>query len=561
MKRILLLMCLVSQLFAIESAKAVTDSGWDGNIAWFLDTDTGILTLSGDGSMNDYNFVSIDDDVLSTAPWGKYHDVIRELDIQPGITSIGDYAFFDCSNVTSVAVPGSVTRIGSWAFYGCSGMTSMSLPNCVTDMGERTFYFCESLTDITIPESVTNLGNNLFGYCSSLVNVTIPNSVTSIGIATFLCCSSLSNITIPGSVTSIERCAFQECSSLTNVIMEGGTPCEAGSNLFAACPSLQTICVPNGTATTYKSANGWSHYAAYIANSTIITGKDESIVWRLDSGAGLLTLSGNGGMEDYSGNRQNPYPIGGAAQFVTTAPWGEYCNIIKYVSVLPDVTSIGNCAFDGCTKLTSITIPNSVTSIGGSAFQNCKNLTGITLPNSVTSIGHSAFDGCSTLTNVTLPESLTHIELSLFKNCSSLTNVTIPEGVTSIKSSAFEGCSSLTDITLPSSVTYIDRHAFYDCTSLANFYCYAEVPPTCDDYGLAGFPRTNLFVPRGCADAYCTTYPWVLFFNIYENDLLSICPAKTENAIDDTTLYDLSGKRIDCPTRGFYIQGGKKYMR
>ena len=130
------------------------------------------------------------------------------------------------------------------------------------------------------------------------------------------------------------------------------------------------------------------------------------------------------------------------------------------------VTSIGNYAFDGCSNLQSVTIPNSVTSIGNSAFKGCSRLQSLTIPKSVTSIGNYAFDGCSNLQSVTIPESVTTIGIHAFSGCSSLQSVTIPNSVTGIGNYAFSGCSSLQSITIPNSVTSIGNNAFQYCHNL-----------------------------------------------------------------------------------------------
>ena len=141
---------------------------------------------------------------------------------------------------------------------------------------------------------------------------------------------------------------------------------------------------------------------------------------------------------------------------------------VTYNGTTYSVTSIGEWAFDGCSSLTSITIPNSVTSIGGGAFDDCSSLTSITIPNSVTEIGSSAFWGCSGLTSVTIGESVTSIGYRAFKGCSSLKFLTIPNSVTSIGDDAFRGCSGLTSVTIGESVTSIGNYAFYECSSLSS---------------------------------------------------------------------------------------------
>ena len=130
------------------------------------------------------------------------------------------------------------------------------------------------------------------------------------------------------------------------------------------------------------------------------------------------------------------------------------------------VTGIGNWAFNGCTNLTSITIPDSVTEIGLSAFYDCTSLTSITIPNSVTSIDDRVFEGCTSLTNITIPSSVTNIGYEAFKGCTSLINIKISNGVNEIGERSFYDCTSLKNITIPNSVMIIGSQAFEGCTSL-----------------------------------------------------------------------------------------------
>ena len=104
------------------------------------------------------------------------------------------------------------------------------------------------------------------------------------------------------------------------------------------------------------------------------------------------------------------------------------------------ITSIGNFAFDGCTSLTSITIPDSVTTIGYRAFEECTSLTSITIPEGVTSIGKYTFNECTSLTSVTIPDSVTSIGDWAFDGCTSLKSITIPDSVTSIGGYVFQNC-------------------------------------------------------------------------------------------------------------------------
>jgi len=129
-------------------------------------------------------------------------------------TVFGYGAFYNCSGLTSVAIPDSVTSIGSSAFSYCSGLTSITIPDNVTSIGDWAFECCSGLTSVTIPDSVTSIGEYAFAGCSGLTSVTIPDSVTSIERKTFFGCSGLTSVTIPDSVTELDSSAFDGCSRL-----------------------------------------------------------------------------------------------------------------------------------------------------------------------------------------------------------------------------------------------------------------------------------------------------------------------------------------------------------
>ena len=179
-------------------------------------------------------------------------------------------------------------------------------------------------------------------------------------------------------------------------------------------------------------------------------------------------------------------------------------------SVIPSngsVTSIGSHAFEDCSGLTSVTIPNSVTSIGSWAFYLCYSLTSVTIPDSVTSIGEGAFNNCSGLTSVTIGNSVTSIGGDAFANCYNLTSVTIPDSVTSIGEGAFSYCSGLTSVTIPESVTSIGSWAFDSCSGLTSITMLPTNPPT---LGSDVIPSnvTTITVPVGCGNTYKTAAGW-----------------------------------------------------
>ena len=180
----------------------------------------------------------------------------------------------------------------------------------------------------------------------------------------------------------------------------------------------------------------------------------DKLTWSL-SDDGTLTISGTGKMKDYGDNYG-----------MSVAPWYVGSSQVKTVIIEDGVTSIGDRAFDGCTKLTRVVIPDSVTSIGYGSFRGCYSLPSVAIPDSVTSIGDSAFAYCKVLTGITLSGSVTSIGSCAFQSCDSLTSVTMQNGVTDIGDNAFTYCKNLTSVTIPNSVKTIGTSAFYNCAGL-----------------------------------------------------------------------------------------------
>ena len=182
------------------------------------------------------------------------------------------------------------------------------------------------------------------------------------------------------------------------------------------------------------------------------------------------------------------------------------------VAVIPStyngkpVTSIYEFAFNGCTSLISVKMPDKITSIDDLAFSGCTSLTSVIFPNSLTSIGYAAFSGCTSLTNITLPNSLTFIDGGAFNDCTSLTNITIPNGVTSIGMDTFNGCTNLTSVTFPNRLTSVGNRAFSDCTSLTNI----TLPDSVTTIGARAFVNctslTNITIGNGVTSIESDTF-------------------------------------------------------
>ena len=508
--------------------KAINPTGKCGDDAtWELDLDTGKLTISGTGAMYYYS-------VANNQPWYNYKDDITSVEIENGITSIGNSAFYRCTSLTSVTIPDSVTSIGNSAFYDCSSLTSITIPDSVESIGSSAFYNCTSLTSVEMSKNVTSIDYNAFYNCTSLTSITIPDSVESIGNSAFSGCTSLTSVEMSKIVTSIDHYAFYNCTSLTSITIPDSVK-SIGTDAFRVCIGITdvycyanpanltwnegycddfkmgkaTIChVPAEYLDTYNSEKFSDVNVTFKAiNPTGKCGDDAT--WELDLDTGKLTISGTGTMYDYYSNDQ---------------PWYNYKDNITSVEIENGITSIGYSAFYNCSKLISITIPDSVTGIGGSAFDGCKGLTSIEIPDSVKSIGDHAFSVCTNLTSITIPDSVTSIGDNAFYNCTGLASIEIPDSVTSIGNSAFSGCTSLTSVEISKNVTSIDGYAFYNCTGLASI----EIPKNVTNIGADAFYNCT-----GITDVYCYAAPNTLTWNEgncndFKSDGTTVCHVPAE---------------------------------
>ena len=187
------------------------------------------------------------------------------ITISNSVTDIGDYAFYDCVNLSSVIVPDSVTRVGNLAFAGCRALTNIVLGNGVTSIGNYAFGIC-GVTSVNIPGSVANIGENAFAGCAGLTNVIISNGVSNIGSGAFSD-SGLISITIPGSVTNIASEAFYGCYSLADVTLGDGLA-YIGVSAFSDC-AMTNVTIP-GSVTNID--NGAFEYCTELKNATISYG-------------------------------------------------------------------------------------------------------------------------------------------------------------------------------------------------------------------------------------------------------------------------------------------------
>lgn len=414
---------------AEAGADNVIDSGSCGESAtWVL---TGVddnltLTISGSGKMNDYWSSG-----TTMNPWISKNYEIKTIIVEDGITSIGDYAFYELHSVTSISIPDGVVEIGERAFEECDKLSNIIIPESVMNIGEGAFCDCDSLTEVVLPKNITIIKMETFCSCSSLKHIAIPNGVKSIEEGAFKYCENLTSVTIPDGVTKIGVLAFDSCTSITEINLPESIT-EIGHSAFSSCTSLISISLPNNL--THIEESTFNHCSSLKSIAI-----PESIT-EIDSYA------------------------------------FSFCSSLMSITIPGGVKEIKSDTFEYCEKLKNAVISEGVISISDSAFQNCESLEEISLPNSLKSIGGNVFSGCSSLKSVTIPGSVKEIDDVVFYYCTNLTSVKLEEGVEHIGHSFLAECTKLESIVIPSSVTSIGDQFFWNCSSLTEIYFQGEAP-------------------------------------------------------------------------------------
>lgn len=309
-----LVLCMLAALTAEIFAADIIGSGYCGaegdgkNLLWSLDS-AGTFTIKGTGKMKDYTG--------SDAPWYSARNRIKRLVLGTGITSIGDYAFNNCTKLTgSLIIPAGVARIGKGSFFSCSKLNSLTLPESITSIGWGAFGSCSGFTgSLILPNGIIDIGGSAFAHCRGFSgSLSIPDSVTSIGESAFYGCSGFTgNLRIPDSIISIEDNVFYECTGFNGQLIIPDSVTSIGYSAFYGCSGFTgNLKIPNSVTSirggSFRGCSGFS---------------------------GRLTIPNS-------------------------------------------VTSIEWYAFSGCTGFTgNLAIPDSVTKIECGAFMDCTGLDGI----------------------------------------------------------------------------------------------------------------------------------------------------------------------------------------
>ena len=416
--------------------------------------------------------------------------------------------FEGCNSLTTLHIGKNVQNIPAYAFWGCTGLTSVNIPNSVTSIGESAFQDCSQLESVVFGTGLLTIGSYIFsghtpakvfwlantppsgyGNAAGTVNYVVNDQYISLRNNTvYLFLSSLFEVDgikyVPISQSDL-TCEIIECANENDIVVQesityNGTTYIVkgiGNYAFYGCTDLKSVFIPNSV----TNIGGSAFYNCSGLTSVTIPSSVTNI--------GAKAFYGCSGLTEVNYNATNCNSMGSSSSSIF-----QDCESLATLHIGENVQIIPDYAFRGCTGLTSVTISNSVTSIGIDAFKDCTGLTSVTIGNSVESIGDWAFFGCSSLASVTIPNSVTSIGSYAFSGCSSLGSVTIPKSVTSIGSGAFQNCTDLTSVVVESETPV----GIYSNT----FYGSQE--------------NATLYVPYGSKAVYETTDYWKDFKEIVE---------------------------------------------
>lgn len=201
------------------------------NLHWALSVD-GLLTISGTGEMSKFTY----DD---TVPWDDFRDLIIEVIIKDGVTSVGRYAFQSCENLKSISLPKSITKIEYSAFQSCTSLESIVLPDAVKELPEQAFSRCTSLKSVTLPDELEQIMDYAFNECTSLTEISLPSKAWYVGNKAFEGCSSLKAVYLPDDLSVLGNAAFFRCTSLQSITIPAQV--DHLSDVFMRCTSLREV--------------------------------------------------------------------------------------------------------------------------------------------------------------------------------------------------------------------------------------------------------------------------------------------------------------------------------
>jgi hypothetical protein len=437
-----------------------------------LDTSTEDGFYISNGKLLKYtgndSIIVIPDIVTSISDHVFYgHDNITSVTIPNSVTSIGYGVFSKCSSLKTIKVPNSITSIGDNVFNGCMSLSSVELSDHITSIGSFAFMGCCSLENITLPESLCSIGSHAFDGCEKLKSIKIPKSIATIGDGMFRKCSSLNSIIIPYAVNKIGDSVFEGCMNLSELYCYAPTCPETGNDVFLNSNiSNATLWVLETSYDVYKATAPWSDFGniktleVAIVNPSkftfmATTAEGVQMQFRITNST-TKSAEVYGYYESITATLKQYFPAISQNVSKVTIPASVITNYGEY-----NITSISSNAFYGC-KINTLSIPSSISTIGYKAFENCTNLTKIIIPD-IASWCSVKFVLQNNLYRNDCPFHYGHLYSDEYTE---ITNLIIPDGVTAINDYVFAGCDNLISIQFPNTVQFIGKGAFSGCNSL-----------------------------------------------------------------------------------------------
>lgn len=496
------------------------------------------------------------------------------------VTSIGEKAFFSCSDVKEVKLPASIKTIGAFAFANCSYLEKINLPDSLITLSESSFSGCRVLAgSLSLPDGIKEIPKGAFAYCSSLEEVILGEGVTAIGDNAFTDCSELKTVILSDSLESIGGFAFAACSDITAIAFPNGLA-SIGEFAFSKAMALESVIIPDSVKTIGQGAfyycsqlgtvelgkgieeigdAAFLDTAVYNASPTNEIYVGNWFVGLKDTGAIMLEISaGTIGIANsalYGNQNITSVELPDSVQYIGKLSFAV--SNINSIVIGSGVKVIADQAFLYCENLINailgsydyaeqIITDSSLEVIGTYAFMNCTSLQRIQIPETVNDIGAYAFRNTymytSALTgavyadkwivdfNKTITEDLTvdkgtvGIARYAFYNCKELKNIKIDNSVKFIGKGAFYNCTSLEKVTLPDTLRKIEDYCFYSCASLR----LTSLPPMLREIGRSAFYQC------GIADNYVLDS---------DNDVLHIPSGVTH--IGDFAFFGCGYRRAD----------------
>ncbi len=503
-----IVMCATIIPMSAAQANAATGGTCGDNLTWSYSKSKKTLTISGSGEMWNWQ--------TDNPEWYSFHDDIEKVVIKSGVTSIGIYAFYYCSNLDEITIPSSVVSIGAGAFeetelykdndnWSDNGAlyiekrlitvkpkkveSTFNIRKSTTLIADNAFYGCTKLQEITIPENVTSVGKAAFYGCTKLSKITVSDNIEHIGDSCFTSTAFFNNaenrtstgglylgkylinvaetakgsFKIKKSTLAVANAAFKGCTGITSVTVQQGVKFISNS-IFSGCTALKEVIL--------------SDTVTAIGSKAFFNCKALEKITLPES----LTSVGANAFYSCTALKSIRFPAN-VTDIATTAL--RYC---KLESIKVSTDNLMYCSRNNAllskardvlyqyatgNTATSYEMPSSVMAVAPEAFYGSTSLKTVKLSKKLTSIGAYAFCGCTALQSIDIPDGVKTIEAYTFANCVKLGKVNLPPKLTSIESFAFFGCKTFATIRISSTVKSIASNAFNSCNSKLKIYCDA----------------------------------------------------------------------------------------